>query len=336
MRKRYWTAAAVAAIAGGLYLLNASWLATLPATQPLLQAHRGDYQRYDRTGLTNDTCTATRIFKPTNDYLENTLPSMAKAFKDGADVVEFDVHPTIDHQFAVFHDWTLDCRTDGHGVTRKHTTAELKALDIGYGYTYDGGKTFPFRGRFKGAMPTLDEVLKAFPDKDILINIKSNDPAEGDALDAYLRRVGESHDPRLSVYGGDKPIARLQVSRPEMRPFSVASLKACGYGYIALGWTGFMPKACHNTTLYLPVNMTWMMWGYPNRLQSRFAAAGSYIYLLGAQKGKVGLQGLNSPADLTRVPASWRMGVLTDEVETAGPWFRARLAKDTAKRAGIS
>ena len=32
---------------------------------------------------------------------------------------------------------------------RDKTLAELQALDIGYGYTADGGKTFPFRGRRK-------------------------------------------------------------------------------------------------------------------------------------------------------------------------------------------
>ena len=31
-------------------------------------------------------------------------------------------------------------------------------------------------------MPTLDEVLSAFPDKELLINIKSNDPEEGELL----------------------------------------------------------------------------------------------------------------------------------------------------------
>ncbi len=331
MKKRIWVAGVACAIVGGLYLLNASWLAKPPATQPLLLAHRGVYQRYDRTGLTNDTCTAARIYKPTNAFLENTIPSMAEAFKDGADVVELDIHPTTDHQFAVFHDWTLECRTDGHGVTREHTMAQLKALDIGYGYTYDGGKTFPFRRQFKGAMPSLEEVLKTFPGKRFLINYKSNDPAEADLLDAYLNRIGEGHDPRLSAYGGDRPVARTQVLRPEMRPFSKASLKACGYRYIALGWTGYMPKQCRNTTLYLPANMTWMVWGYPNRLQARFAAAGSYIYLLGSQKGDAGLQGLDSVHDLGWVPASWRMGVLTDEIETAGPWFKARQSNTAAK-----
>jgi hypothetical protein len=29
----------------------------------------------------------------------------------------------------------------------------------------DGGKTFPFRGKGIGVMPSLDEVLQAFPDR---------------------------------------------------------------------------------------------------------------------------------------------------------------------------
>jgi glycerophosphoryl diester phosphodiesterase len=50
---------------------------------------------------------------PILDHLENTIASVRAGFELGADVVEFDVHPTTDGTFAVFHDWTLDCRTDG-------------------------------------------------------------------------------------------------------------------------------------------------------------------------------------------------------------------------------
>ncbi|MFG3757139.1 glycerophosphodiester phosphodiesterase family protein, partial [Klebsiella pneumoniae] len=72
---------------------------------------------------------------PTHPYLENTIASLQAAFAAGADIAEVDVHPTTDGQFAVFHDWTLDCRTNGSGVTREHAMAELRTLDIGYGYT---------------------------------------------------------------------------------------------------------------------------------------------------------------------------------------------------------
>lgn len=60
-------------------------------------------------GIEGDTCTAERINKPEYPYLENTIPSMEAAFKAGADLVEFDVQPTKDNNFVIFHDWTLDC-----------------------------------------------------------------------------------------------------------------------------------------------------------------------------------------------------------------------------------
>ena len=108
-----------------------------------LIAHRGVHQTFHRENLENDTCTAERIYPPEHDYLENTLRSMEAAFAAGADIVELDVHPTTDGHFAVIHDWTVDCRTEGTGETRSHDLAYLKTLDIGYGYTADGGATYP-------------------------------------------------------------------------------------------------------------------------------------------------------------------------------------------------
>ena len=134
----------VAAIfVAAVYLLNASWLAPAPSGKAQFIAHRGQHQNFDRTGLTNDSCTATMIRPPIVDEIENTLPAMQAAFAAGASIVELDVHPTTDGKFAVFHDWTLDCRTEGTGETRSHDMAYLKTLDVGYGYTADGGQTFP-------------------------------------------------------------------------------------------------------------------------------------------------------------------------------------------------
>lgn len=333
MKKRYVFGGTLAAAVAGLYMINASWLAPLPATQPMLMAHRGLYQPYDRAGLQRDTCTASRILPPRHNYLENTLPSMQAAFDLGADGVEIDVHPTTDGDFAVFHDWTVDCRTDGKGVTRDHSLAELKALDIGYGYTHDGGKTYPFRGRFKGQMPSLGEVLTAFPDKHILINIKSNDPGEAAALDTWLRTRSDVRPGRLSVFAGERPADRMAQLRPDMRAASKAGLKRCAVAYLALGWSGHMPKACRNTTMYLPQNLAWLTWGYPNRLQQRFADAGSYIWLVGdVSDKKGGMPSLNSPQALARVPKSWRMGVVTDTVEVIGPLYTARIAPKASTR----
>ncbi len=122
-----------------VYVNNSSFFAKRAEGTPLLLAHRGLSQTFSMEGIEGDTCTAERINKPEHSYLENTIPSMEAAFKAGADLVEFDVQPTKDNNFVIFHDWTLDCHTNGKGVTRDFTTKELQALDIGYGYTADGG-----------------------------------------------------------------------------------------------------------------------------------------------------------------------------------------------------
>src|SRR5262245_41934413 len=213
------------------------------------------------------------MLPPTHDYLENTLPSMRASFDAGADIVELDVHPTTDGDFAVFHDWTLDCRTDGRGVTRDHAMAELKLLDIGYGYTADGGKTFPFRGKAIGIMPTLGEVLAAFPDKRLLINVKSRDPLEGEKLASVLNVLPASRRQQLMVYGGDEPIAVIRALAPEVKTISRSAIKSCLLRYIGYGWTGIVPDVCRNALVMVPINVAPWLWGWPDRLLDRMAAA---------------------------------------------------------------
>jgi glycerophosphoryl diester phosphodiesterase len=129
-----------------LTVVNASWLAPEPKGAAKIIAHRGISQQYDKTGLGRDDCTATRIEQPVHDYLENTTRSIARTAKLGATLVEVDIAPTSDGEMAVFHDWTVDCRTQASGDTRDFALEELKALDAGYGYTADGGESFPSVG----------------------------------------------------------------------------------------------------------------------------------------------------------------------------------------------
>ena len=48
--------------------------------------------------------------------------SFRAAFAAGADIVEFDVHPTTDGHFVVFHDWTARLPHQGSGVQSWKTT----------------------------------------------------------------------------------------------------------------------------------------------------------------------------------------------------------------------
>jgi glycerophosphoryl diester phosphodiesterase len=309
----------VLAFAAFAYLNNTNLLAPAGNGRPLLLAHRGLAQIFSHVGLTGDTCTAARMDPPEHPYLENTLASMLAAFRAGADIVEFDIHPTADGDFAVFHDWTVDCRTNGTGVTRSHTLASLKALDIGYGYTADGGKTFPFRGQGIGLMPTLDEVLSAFPGKRFLIHIKSNDASEGEQLAAKLSELPTPRLADLIVYGGNAPVASFAARLPAVRSMSRASLKSCLLGYFALGWTGYVPSACHRSMVLIPINYARWLWGWPNRFLQRMRNVGTDVYVLGAREEEEFSRGIDSEEEFRRLPAGYSGGIWTNRIDRIAP-----------------
>jgi glycerophosphoryl diester phosphodiesterase len=314
-----WLALALAAVA---YLNNTNLL-TPPATgSPVLLAHRGLHQTFPGDGLKADTCTAERILPPEHGYLENTLAAMQAAFAAGADVVEFDVHPTTDGYFAVFHDWTLDCRTDGKGVTRERTLAELQALDIGYGYTADGGKTFAFRGKGVGLLPSLDQVLAAFPERRLLIDIKSNEPGDGEKLARRLARLPREQLARIMVYGGNRPVAAARALLPGLRTMSRANLQRCLLLYIAIGWSGYVPAACRDSLLLIPINVAPWLWGWPTRFLQRLESAGAEVFVAGPWDGGFS-RGIDDAATLARLPAGYAGGIWTNRIDRIAPLARS-------------
>nr|WP_249116707.1 glycerophosphodiester phosphodiesterase family protein [Ciceribacter sp. L1K23] len=321
MIRRIMLVAAIGILA--LWIGNTSLFSSFPDYyQPRLIAHRGVHQIFDRSDLDNDTCTAERIYPPTHAYLENTLPSMAAAFEAGADVVELDVHLTPDEKFAVFHDWTLDCRTDLSGVTEETPFSELARADIGHGYTADGGKTFPLRGKGVGMMPDLGQVFAAFPDKKFLINFKSRRTEEGTALVAMLDADTAARQTVFGVYGGDEPTDAVTSAMPGIPGYTRTSAKDCLLGYLALGWSGHVPDACRGRLVPVPINFAPILWGWPERFQARMAAAGSEVILLGPYgAGDPGSAGIDTPEDWADVPKHFPGYVWTNRIENARQWM---------------
>src|SRR5919206_925556 len=82
---------------------------------------------------------------------ENTLASFRSAIELGVDVIECDVHRAEDGGLAVIHDHLLDRTTDGSGLVRDQTMAELKRFDAG------SWKDARFAGE---RIPSLEEVLE--------------------------------------------------------------------------------------------------------------------------------------------------------------------------------
>ena len=68
---------------------------------------------------------------------EQTTASFQLAKKLGVKVVEIDVWKTADNDFAVFHDSTLDDKTNGSGKVEDKTLTELKSLTFTKGANLD-------------------------------------------------------------------------------------------------------------------------------------------------------------------------------------------------------
>ncbi len=93
---------------------------------------------------------------------ENTLEAFRLAMDMGADGFELDVHMSRDGELVVIHDESVDRTTDGTGLVKDLTLAQLKALDASN-----------HMARYKGArIPTLAEVYDLIRDTNHIVNVE--------------------------------------------------------------------------------------------------------------------------------------------------------------------
>jgi glycerophosphoryl diester phosphodiesterase len=309
-------AIAVAVLAVALSLLNASWIAPKPPGRLIVIAQRGIVQPL-REGASANGCTAQGIqAAEDNLYIENSLPSLFKSTRLGAQGVEVDVRRTRDGQAVLFQDETLECRTNGSGPLAEKTLAELKALDIGFGYTPDG-RNFPLRGRGIGGMPTVEELLREIPIAHIVFNMRGANPADADALVAAFARAHVEIDSKYAFHGAPAVIARLKALAPGAWTFDVGALGACLDSYGAFGWTGFVPGACEDTTVGVPTGTGWTVWGWPYRFFARLRGANSRVLMYrGVGNGRI--LGLNRIEQYDEVPQHYRGHLFIEDFHNVG------------------
>ncbi|MBU3065371.1 glycerophosphodiester phosphodiesterase [Nocardia sp. NEAU-G5] len=311
-------------LAAFAYTNNTNALADHTADKPFILANGGMQQDFSPVGLTNQTCIASRMLPPVHRYLENTIESMAAAFRLGAGTVEFDVQPTRDKHLVVFHDYDLRCRTNGTGHTEDYTLDQLRTLDIGYGYTADGGRTFPFRDKGYGPMPSLEEVLNAFPGRRLLIDMKSDDPADGTLLAHILAGLPDARRSALTVEGGDRSIDAVRQQLPHQRVMSKSIIERCAAWYVGVGWTGHVPDSCKHIELLLPDRLARWGWGWPGVFLDRMRNNDTIVVVEKGDGSEEFSSGFDSPQDLQRLPADYSGGVWTNRIDRIAPVFAQR------------
>jgi glycerophosphoryl diester phosphodiesterase len=116
---------------------------------------------------------------------ENTMAAFEGAVGLGCRYLETDVRLTRDGVLVTIHDETLERTTNGSGPVSACTLAELKQFDAGYHFSADGGGSFPFRSQGL-TIPALAEVVEAFPEVRLNVDMKQHEPAMVEAFASFI------------------------------------------------------------------------------------------------------------------------------------------------------
>lgn len=140
---------------------------------------------------------------------ENTLDAFdAAVSRWRSDVLELDVRATRDGKVVVLHDATVDRTTNGSGAIAQMDWAEVQSLDAGYRFVdLDGDPVFRERGV---RIPLFEDVLIAFPDMRLNVEIKSADAALG------LIEIIDRH----SAHGRVLVAAEVESARSAVRDYT--------------------------------------------------------------------------------------------------------------------
>jgi glycerophosphoryl diester phosphodiesterase len=145
-----------------------------------------------------------------HDAPENTLAAFHLAREMGADGVELDVQASKDGEAVIIHDFAVDRTTDGQGLVKDKTLAELKELDAGSWF-----EDVPTKLAFAGQrIPTLQEVIVEVGHQ-LLLAIELKVKVFGNpALAAEVVRLIEDHNlSHRAVVSSFSPLALRQVKR---------------------------------------------------------------------------------------------------------------------------
>lgn len=319
MRYLKWAGLVLGVVLLVLSFINASWIAPRPLGKAKLVANHNVHPLQDYEAANDDDCAA-NVIEPVGDTIENTYRSAYQSTMNSANAIAIDSSRTADDRAVAFAGPALDCLTDGKGPVDTMTLAELKRLDIGYGYTADGGKSFPLRGKFVGAIPTIGEIAGPVRNYQLFFRISNDDAAEADALLAELERSGIKPDKYMTFMGPPKAIAALREKAPESWNIDTQAARKCTADYKLQGWIGMTPDSCKGETLFIPIDEQWKFAGWPNRAIARMDAVDGRILLTGPQRGSGGrLTGLTEIEQIPDIPQSFNGYVLIDDIVKIGP-----------------
>jgi glycerophosphoryl diester phosphodiesterase len=168
---------------------------------------------------------------------ENTLAALDAAWRAGADLAEIDVQLTLDGQVVLMHDRRVDRTTNGSGLLKDHTLADLRRLDAGSW----------FDPRFAGErVPTLAEVLewsrgrlgllveiKNYPYREMPLVARTLELVEAHRAEAFVVLAGFDHVMLAEVHR-QRPAWPLEMILNGRLVDPAHAARACGAAVVSL------------------------------------------------------------------------------------------------------
>jgi glycerophosphoryl diester phosphodiesterase len=236
---------------------------------------------------------------------ENTLAAFDHAVVLGADALECDVHLSRDGDVVVIHDPTLERTTDAKGAVSAMSADELSRVDAGFQFGPSEG--FPWRGR-AGGVPRLRDVLSAYADRPLIIEIKGENPATAQRVLGLIREHDAAH---RVIVGGFSPVV-VDIVRREMPELVTSASRAEARRALTRSYFGLAPR-----------HPAFKLFQMPFRLQGRQIFRRSFVRA--ARRGGLPVQSwiVDDPADMRRLIDWGVTGIISDRPDVAIEVIRA-------------
>ncbi len=196
-------------------------------------------------------------------YPGDTLYALEQYAAMGVDILEMDIHQTQDGAIVLIHDDTVDDTTNGTGLVKEKTLAEIKTMDAAYHWSPDDGATFPLRGTGI-TIPTINEVFERFPNYKMIIEIKQREPSMGAAFCRVIRDyqmedkviVASFSDQAIQDFRSACPNVATSASESEVRNFVIRNFLGQA-GTISPVYTALhVPESSSG----IPIVNRWLLW----------------------------------------------------------------------------
>lgn len=156
---------------------------------------------------------------------ENTMAAAQLSLAARADALEFDLWGLRDGALALIHDPDLARSTGTPGEIEVMTRADLERFDAGFAYT-DARGAKPFAGQSIHP-PVLDDMLAAFPEARVFLEIKHDNLETAAALCTAVKvakaearvMVASFFDAPLRAFRRECPTVMTALSPAEIKSF---------------------------------------------------------------------------------------------------------------------